>query len=251
MTSTSLKNARRFVQQADLPEVSRIRSKAVVDTIPLSFDAEKNEAAVVGSDAISFVSGVTAARREPIVNSSLLTQLVTKRKVVATIEIYTWYKNYFDVLANIGWVVQQKDFAEFHQESQNFEAHQAVLAVATTLLGAAPTALALVKTTPDALHSMSADKPWITVFNRESHSARTDHFQITLAEQDEAGQFFVTLMAFGLEASSSITQVLFFKLQQNEATQRHCLGKVMITTVVPDDLNADLKVIQCSIRATT
>lgn len=241
MTSISLKSARSFVAQAALPEVARNRAAAVAETVAAGFETAKNEAVVVGSDAISFVSGVTAERREAIVNSSLLAQLVARKTVGNSTDIYAWYDAYFDVLANIGWVVQQKDFAEYRQASQNFEAHEAVLAVATTLLGAAPTALALVKTTLDALHSMNADKPWITLFNRESQNARTAHFQITLAEQAADGQFFVTLMAFGLEASSTITQVLFFRMTANEATLRHCSGKVTIDTAVLDELRANLK----------
>jgi hypothetical protein len=46
-------------------------------------------------------------------------------------------------------VIQDKNFAEYaeYEKSQNFEAHQAILSVATALLGASPTALALVRTT--------------------------------------------------------------------------------------------------------
>jgi hypothetical protein len=241
MPTKSTMQARGYVQQAELPAPMRSRDAATIDTLPLSFDTARNEAAVVGADAISFVSGVTAERREAIIDSSLLAQLVAKKKVGATTDIQAWYDAYFDVLANIGWVVQQKDFAEYHQETQNFEAHEAVMAVATTLLSGAPTTLALVKTTLDALHSMSADDPWITIFNRESQSARTAHFRISLAEQDEAGRFFVTLMAFGLEANSTITQVLFFKLTKNAATLRHCSGKVTIDTAVLDALRPDLR----------
>lgn len=241
MTSISLTNARNFVQQAKLPEAVRRRDARLKEAITTSFETAKSEAAVVGSDAISFVRGVTAERREAIVNSSLLAQLMANAKTKDAYELYAWYDAYFDVLTNIGWVVQQKDFAEYHHSSQNFEAHEAVLAVATTLLGNAPTALALVKTTLDALHSMDADKPWITIFNRECQQAKTAHFQITLAEQDEDGQFFVTLMAFGLEAKSSITQVLFFRVEEQEATLRHSSGKVTINTTVLDALRPVLK----------
>ena len=151
-----------------------------------------------------------------------------------------WYDTYFDVLTNIGWVVQDRDFAEYHEDSTNFDAHKAIVAVATMLLGAAPAALALVKTTLDALQSMDAESPWITLFDSESRAARTAHFQISLAEQDANGQFFVTLMAFGLEATSRITQVLFFRSRASEATLRHYSGKVTINTQVLDSVQSDI-----------
>jgi len=113
--------------------------------------------------------------------------------------------------------------------------------VATALLGAAPTALALVKTTIEALESMDASSPWITIFDRESQKARTARFQISLAEQDPAGQFLVTLMAFGLEAKSTITQVLFFKAKANEVTLRHYSGSVTINTDVLDGVRESIQ----------
>ena len=239
----SLDSARSFVAEVELPRPKRARDAAaapipIVDQI---FDTAKNQAAVVGSEVVSFVSGVTAERRDAIVNSSLLAQLVAKQKVSDPDRIYDWYDAYFDVLTNIGWVIQDKSFAVYHENSQNFEAHKAILAVATTLLGAAPTALALVVSALKALESMNENSPWITVFSRESQNAKTARFQISLAEQDAAGQFFVSLMAFGLEAKSSITQVLFFKAKANDATLRHYAGRVTINTNVLDGISDAIK----------
>lgn len=240
MKRITVASARNFVAKAELPELHRLR-RSVSDTVDLSFDAAKNQAAVVGSQIVSFVTGVTAERREAIVNSSLLAQLVAQKKITDPVRIYEWYDAYFDVLTNIGWVVQERSFAEYRESSKNFEAHKAILAVATTLLGAAPAALALVKTTLEALQSMNADSPWITIFSRESQKARTARFQISLAEQDAAGQFFVTLMAFGLEAKSTITQVLFFRAKANEARLRHYSGRVTINTSVLDGVRDSIK----------
>jgi hypothetical protein len=239
----SLATARNFVEEVKLPRVKRSRGAAaapapLVDQI---FDTAKNQAAVVGSEVVSFVSGVTAERRDAIVNSSLLAQLVAKQKVSDPDRIYDWYDAYFDVLTNIGWVVQDKSFAVYHESSQNFEAHKAILAVAATLLGAAPTALALVSSALKALESMNESSPWITIFSRESQNARTARFQISLAEQDANGQFFVSLMAFGLEAKSSITQVLFFKAKANDATLRHYAGRVTINTNVLDGISGAIR----------
>jgi len=38
----------------------------------------------------------------------------------------------------------------------------------------------------------------------------------------------LTLIAFGLEAKSTLTQVLFFKFHKNDVTLRHNSGKVTI-----------------------
>jgi hypothetical protein len=241
MASVSVASAREFVAQAEIPSVPRRRGLAASPTVDLVFDAAKSQAAVVGSDIVSFVKGVSAERREAIVNSSMLAQLVAKKKVPDSTRLVEWYDAYFDVLTNIGWVIQDKSFAEYREQAQNFEAHKAILAVAGTLLGAAPTALALVKVTLDALQSMSEDSPWITLFNRESQTARTARFQVSLAEENPDGEFIVTLMAFGLEATSTISQVLFFKAKANEATLKHASGRVTINTAVLDGVGEQIK----------
>lgn len=232
MPHPSHDRARSYVEALALPEPRRTRDMAEQAVTPMAFDTARNQAAVVGSDIVSFMSGVTPERRQDIVNSSLLAQLAAKKKVTDPTRVYDWYEAYFDVLMNIGWVVQDKGFAEYHEESQNFSAHEAIMKVAAMLLGPNTAALAVVATTLDALHSMDAGSPWITLFSRESQSADTARFQISLAEQTADGQFLVSLMAFGLKATSSITQVLFFKTTRSAATLRHCSGKVTINVPV-------------------
>ncbi len=230
----SVDSARSFVDQADIPRVVRTRGADQPAGVQLALDTAKSQAAVVGSEVVSFVSGVTADRREAIINSSLLAQLVARKKVPDPENIKDWYTTYFDVLTNVGWVVQDTGFAKYEESSANFDAHQAIITVAAALLGPATTALALVTSTLTALQSMNESSPWITIFNRESQVAKSARFQISLAEQDANGQFFVNLMAFVLEAKSSVTQVLFFKAKKNEVTLQHHSGRVTINTGVLD-----------------
>jgi hypothetical protein len=229
----SVSSARKFVEEAEIVGPTRERAVGIdKDLLAASFDAAKNQATVVGSDVFSFVSGVTAEGREAIVNSSLLAQLVTKKKVTDPNDLDDWYRTYFDTLTNVGWVIQQKDFAEYHQNTTNFEAHQAVLAVATTFLGAGSTALTLVTSAVNALHSMDESRPWITIFNRETQSAQTGRFQISLVSQETADQFLVSLLAFSMKAKSNITQVLFFKARIDDVKLRHDSSRVTIASSV-------------------
>jgi hypothetical protein len=241
VSSVSITTARRFVEDVELPPIARSRDAAPPGTADLALDAAKSQAVVVGSDVVSFVEGVTAPRREAIINSSLLAQLAAKKRVGDATRVMEWYEAYFDVLTNIGWVVQDRGFAEYQEQGTNFEAHKAVMTVAATVLGGAPTALAVVKSTLDALKSMNEGSPWIAIFNRESRTAHSARFQISLAEQDPGGQFFVTLMAFSLQARSTLTQVLFFKAKKEDVTLRHSSGRVTINTAVLDGVSDAIK----------
>jgi len=223
--------ALRYVESLELPSRPPGTFESF-EEVQFDFAKVKNQAMIVGSDIVSFMKGVTPERREDIVNSSLLAQLAAKKQISDTTRIYDWYNAYFDVLMNIGWVVQDRGFAEYSEASEDFEAHKAIIQVATSLLGPGAATLAVVIATLNALESMSTNSPWITLFNRESQSANTARFQVTLAEELKDEQFLVSLMAFGLEAKTKLMQVLFFKFRSSEASLKHYSGKVTINSSV-------------------
>ena len=155
--------------------------------------------------------------------------------------IIEWYNAYFDVLENIGWVIQDRSFSSYTEEADGLEAHEAILKVATLFLGASPAALAIVISTLEALKSMDSSKAWMTIFDRESKQAKTGHFQIALAEQGENDQFFVSRMAFSLKAASTITQILLFKIRNDEVELDKCSGKVTINDEVLSSIREGVK----------
>ena len=229
MPAPDIRQAIGFVAAADLPAARpRLRGelRAPLEQTAAALQAGRQQAAVVGSELVTFMPGVDSPWRQDLVNSAMLAQLVAKKRVPDPTRMFDWYDAYFDTLMHIGWAVQDKSFATYQEESQNFAAHEAILKVAGALLGPATASLALVGTALEALKSMDAASPWITLFNRESQSASTARFQISVAEQSESGELSVALMAFGLEARTTLTQVLFFKTLASQATLRHCAARV-------------------------
>jgi len=219
--------ALQYVRQLALPMSPGGFESADDSALDFDFDAAKKQAMVVGSDVVAFVNGVTEERRQDLVQSALLAQLAANKAVPDRTQIFDWYAKYFDVLTNIGWVAQDVGLSEFSQDLQNLEAHEAILKMAAGLLGSSVTALALVKATLDALTNTS-DGKWITLFDRESKSAKTARFQMMLVDQEASGQFLVNLMAFGFEATTELTQVLFFKFRSGSARIKQYSGKVTI-----------------------
>lgn len=239
--SRSTATARTYVGEARLPEPPA-RRRGPTDAAQLVFDRARDQATVVGSNVISFVSGVTAEHRQDIVNSSLFAQLVAKQQVGDAEDVKRWYDAYFDALTRIGWVIQEKTFARYAEKSADFSAHEAIAQVAAVLLGpAAVAALTVVQTTLSALRSMGSDAPWITLYDHQSRTGKTAHFQATLVSEEAGGMFLVALMAFSLEATAALDQVLFFRVRTNEASLQHCSGKVTIDTDVLDAIRPTLK----------
>lgn len=240
MTQTvDVQRSRQFVRQAVLPRPpAAVRGAS--DLPEVALEAGKAQAAVVGSDLLSFATNVSPQWRQDLINCSLFAQLWAKAEVADSRRIFDWYDAYFGALQQLGWMVQDQGFAVYVETSRDFSAHEAILRVAEGLLMPAAGSLALVRTTLDAVLALGEDSPFVTLFNRESQQAQAARFQISLAEQSSDGGLTVALMAFGLEARSTLTQVLFFKSLASEVTLRHCSGKVSVNTALLEQLRGDL-----------
>lgn len=220
MNTSDIAQARSFVLQAQLPPPfpETLGEQAPGDASP--FDAAKQQAAVVGSDVVSFVKEITPEERQDIVNASLLAQLAANKQIPDPQDlkgILDWYTAYFDVMTRIGFAVQSKGFAQYVEKADTFEAHEAIIEIVKTALAGAPAAIPLVIKTLESLKSMSQDSPWITLFHRESRSANTARFQVSAADTGSS----LNVLAFGIAAKATITQVLLFKFKRNESTLQH------------------------------
>jgi len=233
-------SALNFIRDVELPPPPPTGLSLDGATEPI-FTAVKDQAVVVGSEVVSFVNGVDEETRKAVSDSSLLAQLVARKRVADPHDIYGWYQAYFDVLGTIGWSIQESGFAEYSEGGEGFEVHEAIGKVAAVLLGPAPAALALVTTTLDALRSMNSGSPWITIFNRESQRAKAAKFQISLVRKDPAHGLLVEMMAFGIEAEKQITQVLFFKFKEHRATLKHNVGKASLNEAALKELLPDIR----------
>ncbi|SAL66731.1 hypothetical protein AWB65_06388 [Caballeronia humi] len=241
----SASEASAFVRDADIPTVKRDGGGPITPGLtPPSFDAAKDEQVVVGSGIVSFKSGMPQNRREAITNSLLLAQLVLKKKGLSPEDGSNWFHEYASVLANLGWLVETSEMSAYVAQSDDVDVHKAIIAVAGMLLGPAAqvAALPLIKTTLDALGSMDASTPWITLFNRESKTTNATSFQLALAQPAEDPQrTTVSMMAFSLNASMNVTQVLFFKLDSSDVTLRRVATTAEINTSVLDSVQDALR----------
>jgi hypothetical protein len=221
--------AKQFVKSIDLSGTPRgiLQQGAATDAGEV-FDKAKSQAQIVGSGVFSFAQGVTEAVREAISDSALLAQLVANKQVSADEQPLDWFAAYSKVLQNLGWTLQESGWTDYTARGTAVEVNEKILEVMTVALGPAPAALAIVTATINALKSMNANSPWITIFSRESQKAKIARFQIGLVEREESSDVFVSLLACLIEAHNNITQVLFFKFKDAGASFRANSGKISI-----------------------
>jgi hypothetical protein len=254
MPNVTLDAARAYVLDVAILPMDRAHAPMLLDidastaattttttTTDPTFDASKNQAVVVGSGVVTFAQGVPPERRLAVTNSLLLAQLVARHNVPDASDLDSWYKQYTSVLANIGWLVETNSTTQTVDDSTDFDTHDAVLSIATALLGpGAVTALKLIGVTLDALANVDTTTPWMTIFNRETRTVNASNFQVALAQQTPDGHFVVSLMAFVLKGNTVSTQVLFFRAKTENVQFSHYASDADIDVTILDSLEPDL-----------
>lgn len=205
------------------------------------FDKAKTQAQVVGSAVFSFAEGVDAGVREAISDSALLAQLVANKKAPVDQDPIGWFNAYSEVLQNVGWTMQEGQWADYTAKGSAVEVHDKILEVLAVALGPGAAAAAIITATVKALQGMNQNSPWITLFNRESQKAKIARFQVGLVEKGEQSDVFVSLLACLVRAEQNITQVLFFKYKAAHARFEANGVKVSINRASLSDLGPAIR----------
>jgi hypothetical protein len=237
MKNGSLDPIKRYVESIDLSGTPReIVQQGDRGEPSGMFDAAKAQAQVVGAGLFSFSQGVDAAVREAISNSALLAQLVANKRTSQAEAPLEWFKEYAGVLQNVGWVQQESGWSDYTTKGDALEVDQKIVEVMSAVLGPAPAALSIITTTINALGAMDPSSSWIRIFSRESQQVRMGRFQIGLVERTVGDDVFVSLLACLVEARTAMSQVLFFKFKNAQATFKANSTKVSINRASLMDL---------------
>ena len=227
MSPDGVLDAQRFVAGIDIEGVPT-HGKRYLDAAPPRFipRPEEDQAIVIGSQVQGFARGVDATNRQAVENAMLLAQLAAQRQAPDDNE--AWYRTYFDTLSNIGLATTERNFTESDTGTIQSDVEKVVLELVASLAGGpATTAVKIVTDTLAALRKLDEGSPAVTIFRRETHRD-TGRFQVSVAEQDASGMA-VALLAFTLEASTTLTQVLFFKLKSEDARLKYVSSKLHVS----------------------
>jgi hypothetical protein len=217
-------SAEAYVQKLDLPEAG-----PQFETVRRLSWTDAQEAAAVGSQLVEFAAGVPGDVRDAIADSVLLAQLAANKAAGQAHDVIRWYDKYIEVLQNIGWQLRDVDFQMRQVTDANASLHQEIIPVLTALLGPHAAAASIVLSVLNGLQAMDRDSPWITVFDRASQQAHGAKLQVSYVQQDASGDPEINLLAFGIRAERTITQVLFFKFKAQNAELKQASGKMGVS----------------------
>lgn len=206
------------------------------------FNLER-QAVAIGSQITEFSNNVPADLRPHIANSLLLAQLAASKSIEKGGATSDWYKKYTEVLAKIGWLVEGDLNTEHEIEGTGSQVHKAIMPVITTALGGAAAA-SLIIPLLKGLENMNQGNPWLTLFDRESKRASANQFQICHVSSENGTAPKLVIVCFGLDASKSVTQVLFFKFSNTSGTLTHSQTELSIQPAI---LNGSKDAIQAKV----
>jgi hypothetical protein len=243
-------NARTFIQRAKLPAApkagARVRGapgrNSLDEQPPIELKDKDAQALVVGSSLIAAAENVPADIRQDIINCTLFAQLAASGSVAEESNVGEWYAFYFNALTALGWAQNGTNFREFSSGTMNFETHKAIISVITLALGPQIAAVALITETLNALQSINANSPWITLFDRQSVVSRMARFQVATAQYAGTGLLEIALVAFDLKSKAKLTQVLFFKTKSSELSLKYADGRATIFADVLEQNRASVAV---------
>lgn len=192
-----------------------------INLLPPNFQEQLDQTVAVGSQIAGFGKEVPKKIRPIISNVFLLAQLVADKKTAGEItDSDLWYKTYLATLSQVGWQVSGRSNAEQVISGTALEVYKEIIPIITAALGPAVAAASTIVAVLKGLNNIDKDQPWITLFNRKSQRVSANQFQISHTRM-EGGIPVIVLIAFKLDASHLVTQVLFFKFANSDAKLIH------------------------------
>lgn len=236
-----LATARNLISEAVLPPIMAFAADAPPSGGGLpDFDPAKEQSVVIGSDVVSFGTGVDAKFRQAISDCALFAQLRAQHMVGADADPMAFFDAYFETMMGLGWIEQSRETDALDVEGSGLDVHEAIIGVVSGFLAPIAGAGAAVLAVLNGLHQMDSKAPFITLFNKRSVHQKIGKFQFTYVHSDANGGLLAQMAAFGLVASQVVTQVLFFKLKDHSTSLRKSLGLLSIDPATLDHLRPNL-----------
>ena len=223
---SSVDSAVDFVQSLDLPYAGP-QLEGVAEPVTFS---DKPEVATVGAQVTEFSAQVAPPQRAAVADCLLLAQLAANKATTGNPDQMAWYRKYVEVLQNIGWTVEEMTLQERQLEDTGLDVHKAIIPVLAAVLGPAVAVASMIIAVLKGLQEMDNSSPWITLFDRASQHASGATFQFGYVDATPGADpaIAIKLLAVAIDANRTITQVLFFKISNQESKLRTADGRLGI-----------------------
>lgn len=164
---------------------------------------------ISGSTMIGFEPDLSQELRASVALSLTAAQKVANADTVAS-SPDLWVKRHQMVLEGLNWVTTDGGDVYTERGVSNIAVHKAIMPFLAAAFGPAAAASSLITTALQQLQQMEEDKPWITLFERESRRFDISEFRFATAGK-ESGNLVLRYAAARFLAKQERLQILFFK----------------------------------------
>ena len=191
----------------------------------LLLNDNREQAMLVDKSLISFASGVNAANRADILESTLLAQLGARAKMTDDSDIISWYKAYVEILTKTGWTIEGGEIQNFTAKASVTEIDSVIIDILTAAFGSG-LAQIVIKAL-ESIKTLADTNGKIEAFEKNTHTESSGSFQLGVATQ-EGGTVSINLGTFLIKSTNKITHILFVKLSHDETELQYASGKLTL-----------------------
>jgi len=203
--------------QLDLDEKTDVRG---VQQLP----DNKDQGFVDTGSMVSFTKALSGQDKEDVLNSTMLAQLHANKVCDRYRDTERWYKEYVNVLENIGWVIQAFDFNQFQTQQRTFKLSEICLDLIKALVGDDEQVM---KDVIAVFTALSKSEDGLTLFNSKSFSSQGGNFQIIPCNKDKSGQIVAAYFGSYLDVQKTAKDYFFFTWRSQDI--KFFYSKEMVT----------------------
>lgn len=208
----------------------------------------QDSAQVNDGSLTSFLGDITGQAKSDVMNSTLLAQLSSN----VTVDRYTkpidWFKNYVNILENVGWNLPGWAFKEYKSSGTTVNLDKAVLEIAGAI--ATGNDLAILTATMGALETLGDDSAPMRIWEAGAESQGNGTFQIMPCSMAGNGNVIMILTGMQFKATHHEGRFLWWSWSSDNIKIQSAVAKAELNNDVYSIVRNDI-IKKLGDRATT
>jgi len=234
---TLLEKLTTFIERLPIPAPIKVTED--IATAP-TVDVDNLPGGIVsGSTMIGFEPDLSSELRASVALSLTAAQKVAEAdSVVSSPDL--WVERHHMVLKGMNWVSTSGGDLYTERSMSNIAMHKAIIPFLMAAFGPAATAASLIVTAIEQLEKMEVDKPWITLFERESRRFDISEFRFATASLENRNVV-LRFAAARFIARQERFQILFFKKNDIDVNFKLANRTMTANPELLESMNSPLK----------
>lgn len=175
--------------------------------------ADNEQSFLADKTIVSFAAGVSQQSRKDVLNCTLVAQMVANKKYSSEDkDAINWYKEYVNVLSNLGWVLEGGDVNTYEAKGSILKVENVVIDILVSAFG--NSFIGLITKTLNALKTPKESKKLIA-FEANSMPLQKSCFQLAAAVEKN-DTVMLQVGTFLLTSSTKMKHILFFEFAQDK-----------------------------------